>query len=267
MSTIKVNTIQSNTTAGVDVNSPLESIPSIDVTGSATIGGGINVTGVVTATGFVGDGSSLTGIAATDNVRTSSLVVSGVSTISQLAGVGIGTSIQVSSGSKIVGLSTGSIVYPGAILQVIQVVKSDTFSVSPGANTFGTVTGLGATITPTSSSSKILVTLDMYVGQSAYQVGIRLFRNGTHIGAATSEGSRTAATFYHNSYDAVGYSCIRAGGMYLDSPASTSSLSYTVGIKDYSVYTAYVNRSHAYQNTSDFDHNTISTITLMEVSG
>jgi hypothetical protein len=158
----------------------------------------------------------------------------------------------------------------GSILQVVQGVLTTTFSVAPGANTFGTVTGLSASITPTSASSKILVNLDMYVGQSSYQVGIRLYRNGTHIGAATAEGSRTAATFYHNSYSSYTntntYTCIRAGGMYLDSPATTGALTYTVGIKDYSTYTAYVNRSYQYQNSSDYDHNTISTITLMEVS-
>jgi len=40
----------------------------------------INATGVVTATSFVGSGANLTGIAATTNVVTNSLVVSGVST-------------------------------------------------------------------------------------------------------------------------------------------------------------------------------------------
>ena len=158
----------------------------------------------------------------------------------------------------------------GSILQVIQTVKGDTFSVAPGANTFGTVTGLSASITPSSSSSKILVTLDMYVGCSAYQVGIRLYRNGTFIGGGTPEGSRTAATWYHNAYSTytgtMTYTCIRAGGMYLDSPASTSALTYTIGIKDYASNTAYVNRSNQYQNTSDYDHNGISTITLMEIS-
>lgn len=218
---------------------------------------------VVTASSFVGNVTATT--------------ISGVSTasittayITQLAGGGAGTSIQIPSGSKLVGVNTGSVTYPGAILQVVQTVKGDTFSVAPGANTFGTVTGLSASITPTSASSKILVTLDMYVGCSGYQVGIRLYRDGTFIGGGTPEGSRTATTWYHNPYNsspvAQTYTCIRAGGMYLDSPASTSALSYTIGIKDYASYTAYVNRSNQYQNASDYDHNGISTITLMEVS-
>lgn len=179
--------------------------------------------------------------------------------------------MSILSAAKITDLSGKTILQnTGSILQVIQTVKGDTFSVAPGANTFGTVTGLSASITPSSSSSKILVTLDMYVGCSSYQVGIRLYRNGTFIGGGTPEGSRTAATWYHNNYTsytyAMAYTCIRAGGMYLDSPASASAITYTIGIKDYSSNTAYVNRSNQYQNTSDYDHNGISTITLMEVS-
>lgn len=42
----------------------------------------VNTTGIITATKFVGDGSSLTGVGATANTRTNTLVVSGVSTFS-----------------------------------------------------------------------------------------------------------------------------------------------------------------------------------------
>jgi len=55
----------------------------------------LNSTGVVTATSFIGDGSALTGIAATTNVRTNSLVVSGVSTFS--GGILVGTGASISS--------------------------------------------------------------------------------------------------------------------------------------------------------------------------
>ncbi|QPX47974.1 hypothetical protein PQC13_gp009 [Synechococcus phage S-SRM01] len=51
MSTLKVNYIQANTTSEIDINSPLGTIPSLDVTGSATIGGNLNITGVSTFTG------------------------------------------------------------------------------------------------------------------------------------------------------------------------------------------------------------------------
>ena len=47
---------------------------------SPTVSAGLNVTGVVTATSFSGDGSALTGIAATDTIAAASLTVSGITT-------------------------------------------------------------------------------------------------------------------------------------------------------------------------------------------
>jgi hypothetical protein len=47
---------------------------------SLTATANINTSGIITATRFSGDGSTLTGVASTENVRTNSLVVSGVST-------------------------------------------------------------------------------------------------------------------------------------------------------------------------------------------
>jgi len=52
-------------------------------------------TGVVTATSFSGSGANLTGIAVTENVRTNSLVVSGVSTFTTLR---VGTAVTISGG-------------------------------------------------------------------------------------------------------------------------------------------------------------------------
>ena len=59
----------------------------LDVTGIGTVGqgfnvsaGGANISGVVTATSYQGDGSALTGIAATDTIAAASLTVSGIST-------------------------------------------------------------------------------------------------------------------------------------------------------------------------------------------
>ena len=42
---------------------------------------GINVTGVITATSFKGDGSTLTGVAATSNISTNAIVNSGITTV------------------------------------------------------------------------------------------------------------------------------------------------------------------------------------------
>ena len=66
-----------------------EDVTNIDSVGIITarqgikvIAGGINAVGVVTATSFKGDGSTLTGMASTDKVSTATLNVSGISTFS-----------------------------------------------------------------------------------------------------------------------------------------------------------------------------------------
>ena len=53
----------------------------LDVVGDA------NFTGVLTATSFGGDGSNLTGVAATDNINTNNIKVSGITTL--------GTSVSI----------------------------------------------------------------------------------------------------------------------------------------------------------------------------
>jgi len=69
MSTIKVNSIQANTTAELDINSPLGTIPSLEVTGSASVSGvstfssGIVVSAGITAAPSISPtGDSNTGI-------------------------------------------------------------------------------------------------------------------------------------------------------------------------------------------------------------
>jgi len=82
--------------------------------------GGVNVTGVVTATSFSGSGANLTGVAATANVVTNSLVSSGIVTVSNTTdstssitgalvvsgGVGIAKSLFVGNNVTIGGTVT-----------------------------------------------------------------------------------------------------------------------------------------------------------------
>jgi hypothetical protein len=76
-----------------------------------TTGSGVTVTGTAYATAFSGDGSALTGIAGTANVRTNSLVVSGMTTATGGIQVGATTSITIGQSfirNNIVGLGTTS---------------------------------------------------------------------------------------------------------------------------------------------------------------
>lgn len=179
--------------------------------------------------------------------------------------------ISNATGSGDVLITGGKIISSGAILQVVQTHYGDTFTANPGAGNFATVTGYQASITPRYASSKILVNVDLYVGCQAYQVMIRLLRNGSFIFGGNNGSpvsNRPSVTFYQNAYPSASpqYQVTRAGGMVFDSPDTTSEVTYSVQIKDYSTNAVYVNRSHAWQNTTDYDGAGSSFLTLMEVA-
>ena len=68
---------------------------AITTGGDQTIGGALTVDGTLTATSFSGDGSALTGVGATDDVNTNSLVVAGISTLQNVT-AGVATANQFS---------------------------------------------------------------------------------------------------------------------------------------------------------------------------
>lgn len=149
----------------------------------------------------------------------------------------------------------------GAVLQVVSTTKSDTWAATFNSD-WRDVTGLVATITPTSSTSKILVLVQLVVGVNN-NVHARIVRNGTAVGVGDAAGSRAQATitdFYE------GYSYASKGHIsFMDSPASSSALTYQVQLGGWSTYTNYVNRSGP-DDDAFYRARAISTITLMEIA-
>jgi len=147
----------------------------------------------------------------------------------------------------------------GSVLQVVQVVLPTTFS--SGSTSYTDVVGLAASITPSATSSKILVTFDNRVSQSVNE-GVnrtRLLRDSTAIYIGTASGSldNEVQGEWH-----TGSSFITTiTGTFLDSPNTTSSVTYKIQMRTTSG-TFYVNRN-------DNDHNLrpASSVTLMEVAG
>jgi len=152
-----------------------------------------------------------------------------------------------------------------AILQVVSVTKSDTFSTT--STSFADVTGLTANITPTSATSKILVFVSMMFGLSGeITMQARLLRDSTAIGIGDATGSRNSVTLQHQHIGAQSafYQPNNAVN-HLDSPATTSALTYKMQAR-VSSGTGYVNRSGDDGNAADRGRG-ISSITLMEVAG
>jgi len=158
--------------------------------------------------------------------------------------------------------------YPGAILQVVQTIKTDTFSMS--GSTLTTIPGFTANITPIYATSKILVTVFMNVGQGYYNTQGRLMRNSTAIGIGDLSSARPRMTWATNTYVAnqtyEEYHMKPVTVSYLDSPATTSLLSYTMQMSNYSGYGGGINRSVNFQDAAGYDPTTISTFTLMEIA-
>ena len=152
----------------------------------------------------------------------------------------------------------GAVSRSGGILQVVSTTKTDTFSTT--STSFTDVTGLSASITPRSTSSKILVAFSVSAANSADAAGVyfNLVRGSTNIAQSTGGSSRNQTGHIIASES---YVIERLPGTFLDSPATTSSTTYKMQCKVL-VGTGYVNR----RGDSTLD-GAISTITLMEVAG
>ncbi len=153
----------------------------------------------------------------------------------------------------------------GNVIQVVQTVKTDTFSST--SESFTAVTGMSATITPRSTSSKILVLATVNVGSdpSVTSSYVNLNRNGAAIFIGDAAGSRTRAT--SGRISSIADSNNPVGFEFLDSPSTTSSTTYSITLRSQaSGQPVYVNRSG-----TDADNATrsraASSITLMEIAG
>ena len=179
------------------------------------------------------------------------------------------------SGASLTGL-TASQMPAGSILQVISGEKGSTFtgtSVADNGGYFIDVTGYSATITPASTSNKILVMIHAYVGMttvaSGYQQHIRIKRGTTYPFLGDVEGSRPVASARINSYLDGQYAMNMISGAWIDSPSSTSALTYQVQLGGYSGSpVVYLNRQETFQvGANNYDTVPLSTITLMEIAG
>ena len=155
----------------------------------------------------------------------------------------------------------------GAVLQVVSVNKTDTFS-STTTGAFTDITTFSIAITPTSSSSKILVLYTAEVGFSTTSntILLRLMRDSTPINIGALVGSRSqATTSQFTMYSNTNNTSRTVSGNFLDSPATTSSITYKIQFRSGSAGTFYLNRDGEYLDNSS-NSNGASNITLMEIS-
>jgi hypothetical protein len=144
------------------------------------------------------------------------------------------------------------------ILQVVSVFKADTFSMT-GA-TYTDVTDLSASITPQSSTSKIICMgqINSSTNTGEFVFG-QLLRGATVIGNGTGGSSVNAIT---STYIATNLAMQTTPIFFVDSPATTSATTYKMQVKSGSAgVVVYINR-----RAVDTAVGGSSSLILMEVS-
>lgn len=154
----------------------------------------------------------------------------------------------------------------GSVVQVVQGVKSDISTLT--TNAFIDI-GLSANITPSSTSSKILVSVQLWGYSGHYVAPNRLMRDTTEIGAAPNAGNRPSTALPFSLPPNTDGSISVATVQVLDSPATTSQITYKVqsATRADQTQSSYINRSESDRNTTSYDPRTVSYITLMEIAG
>lgn len=152
----------------------------------------------------------------------------------------------------------------GKVLQVLQAVKTDAFSTT--STSYVDLTNLSVTITPSSTSSKILISYNINGGTAGdiCHGYLTLVRNSTEIFKASTDGSRRSATSVINTPTQGQYTY---SAEYLDSPSTTSATTYKVQILTSNGTAIYINRSGRDNNALAYDGRTVSSITVMEIAG
>jgi len=158
-----------------------------------------------------------------------------------------------------------SITGVGKILQVVQTTKTDTFSVATtmnGSAGWTDITGMSVNITPSSASNKVLIMTTGRTSATNHTV-VRLLRGSTAIAIGDQEGSNRTRSSTGDLGVSGGYQNANASIIWLDSPSTTSQVTYKMQIA--SANTSYFNRQ-----VSDSDHlvytRSASVITAMEVA-
>ena len=163
---------------------------------------------------------------------------------------------------------TDGAITAGKILQVLSTAKTNTFSST--STSYTDITGYSVAITPSSTSSKIFIQGFLSVSVNSWNTNgsfFQLVRGSTNI--LTSSGSSANGSFSYaheaGSESASKKGIAPAGFCFLDSPSSTSEITYKVQGKTTSGTNGefYIN----YNGNAGVNFSATSVITVMEVSG
>lgn len=151
----------------------------------------------------------------------------------------------------------------GKVLQVVeQRITNSTFSTT--ATQFTTVTDFDASVTPSSTSSKILVHFNVNGGSETQATYMKVLRNGStqFVGDGSGQVECASACSKVSGGEGVGQSQI----LFLDAPATTSEVTYLLQVRQRDAGTFRLNINNDGTTGSTTKPIAISSIILMEIA-
>ena len=237
------------------LSSPLVATDKLEVIGINDIGTTITPAQNSVDTDKIVNNAVTTAKIADDQITTAKIADDQITSAKLANAINItsGNSLTIDSGATITNNGTNGGGF-GKVLQVVSTLKTDGYSTASA--TMADITGLNATITPSSTSSKILILSHIASGGPiliAYP--FKLYRDSTAIAESTAGSG-------NNTYVGVrpGTSLQNFQITYLDSPSTTSSITYkwkTNG--NGGTHSINVGSNTVYHGTSG--------ITLLEIAG
>jgi hypothetical protein len=176
------------------------------------------------------------------------IAASAADTVARLA-VGANGTVLTADSAAATGIKWAAIPSSGKVLQVVMGTTSTTTTSS--SSTYADTT-LTASITPSSTSSKVLVLVAQNgcgktAGSVANAIQLKLVRGATEIAMFADQFPFTGST--------LRLSGLHAGISYLDSPATTSATTYKTQFRSLNASTLVVVQ----------EHNDLSSIILLEI--
>ena len=177
-----------------------------------------------------------------------------------------GTTLTIGASGDTVALGSGATLGSGMgkVLQVVSTNKTDTFTTT--STSFVDITGFSVSITPSSATNKIFIMCNFnWTGSAgASAVFCKLLRASTDICIGDAAGTRTRVSGANINPD--NNVSDQGSVSFLDSPSSTSSLTYKLQLASNAGSSVYFNRTN--DNTDDPTRaRGASTITVMEIAG
>tara|TARA_R100001230_G_C5542947_1_gene73036 strand:- start:56 stop:610 length:555 start_codon:yes stop_codon:yes gene_type:complete len=179
-----------------------------------------------------------------------------------ITSTGITTTNLTGSNLSVGGSSFTSTDLGGTVQKVEQTVLTGTYSATSNGSEV-IVTGVAATITPSSASNKVLLMFCCTFGNHITTYGGYFKRGTTIIGVGDASSSRQRVGMGLG-YNGDANQANQASYIFLDSPATTSSTTYQLYLKNDNSVACFFNRSPNDQN-NNVGKRGITTITLWEV--